>query len=102
MHASRGPGAGSRLFSVYAAASLLPVALLGAVLLRGYQQQAVEEGLAQGRAQAVVIEEMVVSPALRGPDLARGLSSAERERLQTATDLAIFKGSVARLRVRSF
>jgi diguanylate cyclase (GGDEF)-like protein len=78
------------------------VALLGAVLLRGYQQQAVEEGLAQGRAQAVVIEEMVVSPALRGPDLARGLSSAERERLQTATDLAIFKGSVARLRVRSF
>jgi diguanylate cyclase (GGDEF)-like protein len=90
------------LFGFYAAASLVPVALLGSVLLHGYQRQAVQEGREQGRAQAVVIEEMAVGPALRGTDLARGLSTVERERLQSATDLAIFKGSVARLRLRSF
>jgi diguanylate cyclase (GGDEF)-like protein len=78
------------------------VALLGAVLLHGYRQQAVQEGLEHGRAQAAVIEEMAVAPALRGTDLARGLSPGERDRLQSATDLAIFKGSVARLRLRSF
>ena len=102
MRALRGPGAGSRLFGFYAAASLVPVALLGAVLLHGYQHQALEEGREQGRAQAVVIEEMAVAPALRGTDLAHGLSTDERDRLQSATDLAIFKGSVARLRLRSF
>ncbi|MDP9221019.1 MAG: bifunctional diguanylate cyclase/phosphodiesterase [Actinomycetota bacterium] len=78
------------------------MALLGAVLLHGYRQQAVQEGLEHGRAQAAVIEEMAVAPALRGTDLASGLSPGERDRLQSATDLAIFKGSVARLRLRSF
>jgi diguanylate cyclase (GGDEF)-like protein len=102
VRAQRRPGAGSRLFGIYAAASLVPVALLGAVLLHGYRQQAVQEGLEHGRAQADVIEEMAVAPALRGTDLARGLSPDERDRLQSATDLAIFKGSVARLRLRSF
>ena len=102
MRALRGPDSGSRLFGFYAVASLVPVALLGAVLLHGYQLQAVEQGRQQGRAQAVVIEEMAVAPALLGTDLARGLSGPERDRLQSATDLAIFKGSVARLRLRSF
>ncbi len=102
MRTQRRPGAGSRLFGIYAAASLVPVALLGAVLLHGYRQQAVQEGLEHGRAQAAVIEEMAVAPALRGTDLASGLSPGERDRLQSATDLAIFKGSVARLRLRSF
>jgi diguanylate cyclase len=98
----RVPGAGTRLFVIYSAASLIPVTLLGVVLLHGYQQQAVRQGLEQGRAQALVIEEMSIAPALRGTDLAHGLTGAERDRLRSATDLAIFKGSVARLRVRSF
>ncbi|MGN6300462.1 MAG: putative bifunctional diguanylate cyclase/phosphodiesterase [Angustibacter sp.] len=93
---------GSRLFVVYAAASLVPVAVLGAVLLRGYHDQALERGRDQGRAQAAVIDEMAIGPALTGADLATGLSDDELERLRSATDLALFHGSVVRLRLRSF
>jgi diguanylate cyclase (GGDEF)-like protein len=93
---------GSRLFAAYAAASLIPVVLLGAVLVRGAQQEAVESGLEQGRAQAAVIEEMAIAPALTGVDLDHQLTAAERQRLQDATDLAIFNGSVIRLRLRGF
>ncbi len=93
---------GSRLFVVYAAASLVPVAVLGAVLVRGYHGQALERGLDQGRAQAAVIDEMAIGPALTGADLSTGLNDDERERLRSATDLAIFHGSVARLRLRTF
>jgi diguanylate cyclase (GGDEF)-like protein len=93
---------GSRLFAAYAAASLVPVVLLGAVLVRGSQREALESGLEQGRAQAAVIEEMAIAPALTGADLDQQLSAAERQRLQDATDLAIFNGSVIRLRLRGF
>jgi diguanylate cyclase len=93
---------GSRLFAAYAAASLVPVALLGVVLVRDYRREALASGLAQGRAQAAVIEEMAIAPALTGADLDHQLTATERERLQNATDLAIFNGSVIRLRLRSF
>ena len=93
---------GSRLFLAYAACSLVPVVALGAVLVRGNEQDALERGLAQGRAQAAVVEEMAIAPALHGDDLTVGLSVDERERLQTATDLAIFRGTISRLRIRDF
>jgi diguanylate cyclase (GGDEF)-like protein len=92
----------SNLFVVYAAASLVPVVLLGLVLIHGYQDQALRRGLEQGKAQAAVIQEMAIAPALHGDDLSEGLTGAELERLQSATDLAIFSGSVSRLRLRSF
>ncbi len=94
--------AGSRLFAIYAAASLLPVVALGAVLVQGYEQEALERGREQGRAQASVIQQMAIAPALSGLDLARGLTGAERERLRSATDLAVFSGSVSRLYLRGF
>src|SRR5918998_2772960 len=93
---------GTRLFLAYAACSLVPVVALGAVLVRGNAQDALERGLAQGRAQAAVVEEMAIAPALHGGDLTVGLPSAERERLRTATDLAIFRGTISRLRIRDF
>ncbi|GAB3594411.1 hypothetical protein GCM10027446_18240 [Angustibacter peucedani] len=93
---------GSRLFAVYAAVSLVPVTALGGLLVAGYHDQALQRGRDQGRAQAAVIEEMAIAPALSGVDLAHGLDDAERERLRSATDLAIFSGSVSRLRLRSF
>jgi hypothetical protein len=96
------PHVGSRLFAAYAAASLVPVVLLGAMLVRGSQREALESGLEQGRAQAAVIEEMAIAPALTGADLDHQLTAAERQRLQDATDLAIFNGSVIRLRLRGF
>lgn len=92
---------GSSLFAMYAAASLVPLALLGVVLVRGYEEQGLERGRDQGRAQAAVIEEMAIAPALSGADLSVGLNAAVRERLQSATDLAIFNGSVSRLQVLS-
>ena len=93
---------GSGLFALYVLASLVPISLIGAVLVRGYDDAGLQLGRDQGRAQAAVIEQMVIAPALRGADLSAGLSADERERLQSATDLAIFKGSVSHVRLRSF
>ena len=92
---------GSSLFVLYAVASLVPVSILGAVLVRGYQGEGLSRGLDQGRAQAGVIEQMAIAPALSGADLSAGITSAQRDRLQSATDLAIFSGSVSRLHLLS-
>jgi diguanylate cyclase len=97
-----GTTASSRLFLSYASASLVLVAVLGAVLLDGFREDAARQGQEQGKAQAAVIEEMAVAPALADADLAAGLTTVQRERLQGATDLAIFHGSVIRMRLRSF
>jgi diguanylate cyclase (GGDEF)-like protein len=94
--------AGSRLFATYAAASMVSVAVLGGVLIQGYRDDAASRGRDQGLATAAVIEEMAVAPALDGADLAAGLTAAQRERIQRASDLAIFRGSVVRMRLRSF
>ncbi|HEX2174284.1 MAG TPA: bifunctional diguanylate cyclase/phosphodiesterase [Nocardioidaceae bacterium] len=93
---------GTRLFAGYAVASLLPILVLGTVLAGGNRQDGIERGLGQGRAQAAVIEEMAIAPALEGNDLGRGLSRQESRRLREATDLAIYRGSVVRLLLRSF
>ncbi len=92
---------GSGLFVLFAVASLVPVSILGATLMRGYQDEELSRGLDQGRAQAAVIEQMAIAPALSTGDLSAGVTSAQRERLRSATDLAIFSGSVSRLRLRS-
>jgi diguanylate cyclase (GGDEF)-like protein len=99
---SRGTSAGSRVFLAYAAASLVLVGLLGVLLVQGYREDAARQSADQGRAQASVIEEMAVAPALDGADLAAGLTTTQRQRLQEATDLAIFHGSVLSMRLRSF
>ncbi len=98
----QGRSAGSRLFLAYAVTSLVLVSLLGGLLAQGHRDDAVRQAEDQGRAQAAVIEEMAVAPALDGADLAAGLTADQRQRLQEATDLAIFHGSVLRLRLRSF
>lgn len=92
---------GSSLFVLYAVASLVPVSILGAVLVRGYQDEGLSRGLDQGRAQAAVIEQMAIAPALSGAGLSAGVTSAQRDRLQAATDLAIYSGSVSRLQLHS-
>jgi diguanylate cyclase len=97
---SRASGTG--LFAGYAVASLIPILILGTVLAGGSRQDGIQRGLAQGRAQAAVIEEMAIAPALRGTDLSRGLTLAEARRLREATDLAVYRGSVVRLLLRSF
>jgi diguanylate cyclase len=93
---------GSRLFALYVLASLIPISVIGAVAVRGDSNAGAEFGRDWGRAQSAVIEEMTIAPALRGADLSLGLNKAERGRLQSATDLAIFNGTVSHLRLRSF
>lgn len=93
---------GSRLFIMYALASLLPVSLLGAVLLHEFRDDAARHAQNHGLAQAAVIEEMAIAPALDGADLTAGLTASQRDRLQAATDLAVFQGSVVRIRLRAF
>ena len=70
--------------------------------MQDLRAEAVERGLEQGRAQSAVVEEMAIAPALSGADLREGLSMPEREMLQDATDLAVFRGSLVRLRLRDF
>src|SRR5664279_1777487 len=93
---------GARLFVVYAVASLVPVVALGVVLVRSEQRSGTARGLAQGTAQADVIVQMVIAPALDRRNLSEGLTAPERDRLQQATDLAIYSGSLAAIRLRSF
>jgi ABC-type amino acid transport substrate-binding protein len=88
MRTRRARGTGTRLFAVYAAASLVPVLTLGGVLADGIQQDARDRGLELGRAQAAVVGEMVIAPALQGSDLTLGLSTQERARPQTYFQLA--------------
>jgi diguanylate cyclase len=93
---------GASLFAMYAVASLLPVSVVAAVLIHGYHTDGLRHALDQGRAQAAVIEQMAIAPAISGADLTEGVRPSERDRLRSATDLAVFHGSVSRLRVVSF
>ncbi|WP_430780339.1 putative bifunctional diguanylate cyclase/phosphodiesterase [Actinoplanes sp. G11-F43] len=101
----------SHLFATYAAASLVPVLALGALVFRDYHQDAAEQGRAQGLAQAGVITQMVIAPALNsggspslaGADLSRrGLTAEQDARMREATGLAVYNGSVQHLRLRGF
>ena len=92
----------SKLFVLYVLASLVPISLIGDVSMRGDTNAGAEFGRDLGRAQSAVIEQMAITPALRGADLSQGLNKAERGRLQSATDLAIFNGTVSHLLLRSF
>jgi diguanylate cyclase (GGDEF)-like protein len=93
---------GSKLFALYVLASLVPISVIGAVSMRGDSNAGAQFGRDWGRAQSAVIEQMAVAPALNGADLSQGLDNAERGRLQSATDLAIFNGTISHLLLRSF
>ncbi|MFC7274168.1 putative bifunctional diguanylate cyclase/phosphodiesterase [Paractinoplanes rhizophilus] len=83
-------------------ASLLPVGALGVLLLRSAHDDATKQGQAQGKAQAAVIAEMAIAPALDDADLSRGITAGQRDSLAKATDLALYHGSVLRMRLRNF
>ena len=81
---------------------MLPVLLLGILLAQKDQRSGIALGLDQGRAEAAVIEQTAIAPSVGSGDLATGLSAAALADVRSATDLAIFSGSVTRLRLRSF
>ncbi len=96
--------AGTRLFLAYITASLVPLLALGAARVHDIRAAALESGLGQGKAQAAVIAQMAIAPALSDLDgtLSGALRRDHRERLHAATDLSVYTGSVRRLRLRSF
>jgi diguanylate cyclase (GGDEF)-like protein len=93
---------GPRLFFIYVIVSLIPIALLGAVLVWRDQQSGTERALAQARAQADVIMQMAISPALDTRPLSDGLTAVELDGLWAATDLAVYSGSLNAIRLRAF
>ncbi|GAB2689891.1 putative bifunctional diguanylate cyclase/phosphodiesterase [Thalassiella azotivora] len=94
--------AGTRLFIVYAVASLVPVLLLGAGLAESQRRDAVRHGLELGRSQAAVVADTVVAPSLDGVDLSSGLTRTQRESLGDATRTVLDSGAVLALRLRTW
>ncbi|RYU14170.1 putative bifunctional diguanylate cyclase/phosphodiesterase [Nocardioides iriomotensis] len=93
---------GTTLLAIYAAASLVPVLALGVTLVRGYHDAGITRATSQALHQVAVIERMVVSPALRDADFSQGLTDSEEYSLRLSTDLAVYDGGVARLRLYDF
>jgi len=97
-----GTRSGSRLFAIYSVVILVPVGALGLVLICGVRNDAAKQGQDQGKAQAAVIAEMAIAPALDDADLSHGITAGQRDSLAKATDLALYHGSVLRMRLRNF
>jgi diguanylate cyclase (GGDEF)-like protein len=93
---------GSRLFALYVLASLIPISVIGILTVRGDAEAGLQFGRDWGRAQSAVIEQMAIAPALNSADLSLGLTTAEKARLRSVTDLAVFNGTVSHLRLRGF
>src|SRR5947209_6287375 len=89
----------ARLFAIYAAISLIPVLVLGAVLALSLRGEARRRGLAEGRSEAALIAQTAVEPLLSSA-VASGLTTDERTGLQRLVRRAIGDHEVLRLRVR--
>ena len=89
-----------RLFLAYAAASLVPVLLLGLVLSFALSAEASSRGLAEGRAEASLIARTAIEPMLDGRPLSRTMSAAELQSLRRVAQRAIGSGDVVRMRMR--
>ncbi len=87
-----------RLFMIYAAISLAPVLILGAVLASSYRSNARQRGLAEGRSQAALVAQTAVEPLLSGHPLSEGLTATEFSDLERLS--AVSEQSVVRLRLR--
>jgi diguanylate cyclase (GGDEF)-like protein len=95
------PRSVSRLFAVYAIASLVPVLALGVVLADSYHQDANSRGLAEGRAEAALLARTAVQPLVSSAHLHKGLSPAEINSLDRVSSELIQSGQVVRLRIRA-
>ena len=98
--AFRAPRSTARMFALYAAISLIPVIVLGAILGASLRAEANRRGLAEGRSEAVLLAHTGVQPLLNGHSLERGLGSGERAPLERLGSLALARGELLRLRLR--
>jgi diguanylate cyclase (GGDEF)-like protein len=72
------PRSAVRLFGAYAAVTLVPVLVLGAVLAGTYRSEARRRGIAEGQAEAALVAHTAVEPLLTGHRLDTGLTALER------------------------
>jgi len=89
-----------RLFAVYAVVSALPVIALGFILAGSFRREALQRGLAEGRAEATLIASTAVRPLLNGRPLSDGLTAVETRRLQLLVRGSVGK-TILRLRLRN-
>jgi diguanylate cyclase len=89
-----------KLFGTFAVIMLVPVVLLGLVLATSYRREADRRGLAQGRAEALLMAQTAVEPILNGRPLSQGLSTSETADMQRLVRTAVHSGDVSRLRLR--
>jgi diguanylate cyclase (GGDEF)-like protein len=97
---SRAPQSVTRLFVMFAAISLVPVVLLGAVLAESYRKEARRRGIAEGRSEAALVAAAAVEPLLSGQPLSTGMTPEESARLRQLADRVIREKTVLRLRLR--
>ena len=95
------PRSAARLFSTYAAISLVPVLVLGLVLAASYRNEARDRGLAVGRSEAMVVAHSAFEPLLDAEPLSSGLSPEERSAVDRLARRARSQGDILRLRLRS-
>src|SRR5258706_10446305 len=89
-----------RLFSTYAAISLVPLAVLAAALAATYQSDAKARGRAEGAAEAELVAHVAVEPFLTGGSLSDGLTGGEQTALENLMLRATIDQSLLRLRIR--
>ena len=90
-----------RPFVVYAVISLVPVLALGFVLAKSFRDQARDRGLAQGRAEGVLVGQTAVAPLLGDRPVHRRLTAEEVAALRRLTARTVASGEVLRLRIRN-
>ncbi len=89
-----------RLFTMYAAITLVPVLVLAVVLAVTFRSDANQRGLQQGRSEATLIAQTAIEPQLDGQPLSAGISAEDRRTLRRLVDGAVGEGDVLRLRLR--
>ncbi len=89
-----------RLFAAYAAVTLVPVVLLGALVLVLLHRQGDRRGVAEGVVQAQLVARTAVSPLLDGSRLS-ALSHIETKRLRRSVESSVASGQVLRARLRT-
>jgi diguanylate cyclase (GGDEF)-like protein len=88
------------LFAIYAAASFVPVAVLGALLAITYRSDTNHSGMAEARTEAALLADDVVGPHLGGTVLNGALPAGAAPSISAAFSRESGEGRLLRLRIR--
>src|ERR1700735_1648318 len=88
------------LFATFALVMLAAVIVIGLVLGLTFRSEASRRGLAEGRAEAILIAETAVGPELNGRPLSEGLTANETAAMNRLVATSIKSRHVLLLRLR--